>query len=139
MFTGKLADPDFEGNPYAIDKEYVEFISKGCENSGINFAGRYTIIEKSCGCMCEHIFIVDRSSGKIFTEAMLATTDGEGRFGYTYKKDSKMIIADSGLFTDDSFTHYTCIIKPLLKSMYGRQRDLGGCNNVLLSLAMPVG
>lgn len=111
MYTGELVAPNFEGNPYACDKEYVDFITEGCKNNGINFAGRYTIIQKSCGCMCEHIFIVDRSNGEIFTEGMLATAEGEGRFGFTYKKDSKMIIVDSGLFTDDNFTHYICFYK----------------------------
>lgn len=109
MYTGKLADPNFEGNQFASDKEYVEFITEGCKNNGINFGGKYTIIHKSCGCMCEHIFIVDRSNGEIFVGAKMPLADsGDGRFGYTYQKDSKMIIADSGLFSDYEMKYYTC-------------------------------
>lgn len=107
MYTGKLADPNFEGNPYEADKKYVEFITKGCKNNGINFAGKYTIIYQDCGAMSLCIHMVDRTNGEILSVLGLKSKDGDGRYGFIFKEDSKMIIANSELFTNDSMTIYT--------------------------------
>ena len=101
FYTGKLAAPDFTGNPFANDPEYVSFITKGCKQ-GINFAGKYTLIHKGCGAMCEHVFIVDRATGKIFTDTKIK----DGKYGYLYKKDSRLLIANSEAFLDDTLTAY---------------------------------
>jgi len=102
MFTGRLAAPDFTGNELAGDKEYVAFISRGCVDSGINFGGRYTILPKGCGAMCEYFFIVDRMNGKIYTG--LGTDDG--RYGYMFRKDSSLVIANANVFEDEHLTQY---------------------------------
>jgi hypothetical protein len=102
VFTGKLAKPDFTNNEFAIDPEYVMFITEGCQTNDINFGGHYTIIQKSCGAMCEHIFIVDRINGKIYTDIK----PNDGRYGYLYKKDSDLLIANSNVFQDDSLKYY---------------------------------
>jgi hypothetical protein len=52
--------------------------------------------------MCEHIFIVDRSTGKVFTNIKIK----EGKYGYQYKKDSSLLIANSEAFLDDTLTVY---------------------------------
>lgn len=101
-FDGKPANPDFKGNEFSKDSEYVKFITEGCKENGINFGGHYTIIEKSCGAMCEHVFIVNRINGKIYTSIQ----PNDGRYGYLYKKDSKLLIANSSTFTDDSLKNY---------------------------------
>lgn len=107
VFTGELAGPDFTGNEFAKDPEYVDFITEGCNENGVNFGGRYTIIHRSCGCMCEHIFVVDRVSGKIHQDINLTTPDdGDGKWGYMYKPGSKMLIANSELFTTDKLDCY---------------------------------
>jgi len=110
VFTGKLANPDFTGSELAPDKQANEFMSNYMKDyvdfwtendEGINFGGHYTIIEMSCGCMCQLIHIVDRISGKIFAVQL------SGKWGYLYQSDSKLLIANSELFTSlDSLTHY---------------------------------
>lgn len=102
VFKGKLAEPNFESNPYANDNEYITFIKKGCDKNKINFAGNYTIIERDCGAECLHVFIVDRKSGKIFTDIK----PNDGRYGYEYREDSELLIANSNLFIDDKFEKY---------------------------------
>jgi hypothetical protein len=102
LFNGKMAEPDFTGNPFASDKEYVDFIKTGCKENKINFAGHYTIIGRSCGAECSHIFIVDRINGRIFIDIK----PDDGRYGYEYRKDSKLLIANSSLFVDDQFERY---------------------------------
>lgn len=99
VYKGKLCEPNFENNPFANDKEYAEFIKNGCLKNGINFCGHYTIIERSCGAECSSIFIVDRKNGKIFTN----TKPNDGRYGFEYKKNSSLLIANSSLFVDDKF------------------------------------
>ena len=108
VYTGKIANIDFTGNELAKDKDYVDFIM--ADDTGINFGGHYTIIHKSCGCMCENIFVIDRISGKIFNEVNLTTPENrDGKWGYLYKSDSKMLIAHSNLFTNDSLNCYTAV------------------------------
>ncbi len=102
IFNGKLSNPNFKGNPFAEDKEYVKFISDGCDKNGINFGGKYTIFTRGCGMECSHLFIVDRMNGEIFTEINL----NEGRYGYKFRPNSTMLIANSDLFTDDEFKNY---------------------------------
>lgn len=101
-YSGSVKMPIFKENPYAGDKEYVNFITKGCSENGVNFAGHYTLIERDCGCMCLHAFIVDRSNGKIFINTNL----NEGKYGYKYQSDSRLIIANSELFIDDKMEFY---------------------------------
>jgi len=100
IYIGKLAEPDFDNNPFASDPEYVEFITNGCEK-GINFGGQYTLIEKSCGAMCSHLFIVDRRDGKIFV-GTAGLKKQDGYYGFEYKRDSYLLITDSSILTDIS-------------------------------------
>ena len=102
VYEGTLSAPDFADNEFATDEEYVKFITEGCNNYGINFGGQYTILQKTCGAMCEHIFIIDRINGKIFTDI----TPNEGRWGYMFKKDSKLLVANSEMFVDTEFEYY---------------------------------
>lgn len=102
VFEGAIAAPDFSTSEFSDDPEYVRFIENGCKGHGINFGGHYTILERSCGAMCSHIFIIDRISGKIFTDI----TPNDGRWGYMYKSDSRLLIANSETFTDSSLTTY---------------------------------
>ena len=102
VFKGKLSNPDFRENSIADDKEYVKFISDGCKRNGINFGGKYTIFTRSCGMECSHLFIVDRENGEIFTKINL----NDGRYGYKFRPNSTMLIANSDLFTDNEFRNY---------------------------------
>ena len=103
LYAGKAASPDFRNNEFANDKEYVKFITEGCKNNDINFGGHFTIIQRSCGAMCEHIFLVDRITGKIYTDIR----PNDGRYGYLYRKDSYLLIANSNVFQDDSLKYYS--------------------------------
>ena len=109
VFTGKLANPDFTDNEFAEDIEYVDFITEECKAKSINFGGHYTIISKSCGCMCQHIFVIDRITGKIFATELERDEYGDtGKWGYLYKPDSKLLIANSEVFMNfDSLNYYT--------------------------------
>jgi len=102
VFKGKLAKPNFKNNPFAKDKRYQTFIMKGCERNGLNFGGHYTIIEKSCGAMCESIFIIDRIDGRIFTDI----EPNDGKYGYLFKKDSRLLISNFNVFNNDELTYY---------------------------------
>ena len=103
VYAGELALPNFRNLPFATNKEYRDFMTEGCKQNGVNFGGHYTIIQRACGAMCEHIFVVDRVSGKIFTNIR----PNDGRYGYLYKKESRLLIANSNVFQDDSLKYYS--------------------------------
>jgi hypothetical protein len=119
IFKGKLTPLDFTESELSTDKQANEFMSNQMKDyidfwtendPGINFGGHYTIIHKSCGLMCEYIYVIDRISGEIYTDINLTTPDnGNGKWGYLYKSDSKMLIANSALFTTDSLNCYTAV------------------------------
>jgi hypothetical protein len=121
VYKGAVADPDFSTSEFSSDQEYVAFIKNGCKENGINFGGHYTIIERGCGAMCSHIFLIDRISGKIFTDIK----PNDGRWGYLYKIDSRLLIANSETFTDSTLTAYSdAFAKPELYEWNGKEFEL---------------
>lgn len=92
IYSGKLKAPDFNSYPWA--KKYITAIKEEC-NKGINFAGKYTLVIWGCGSPCQDGVIVDRTNGKIY----------KGYFsslGSEFKKDSQLIIFNSGLINTET-------------------------------------
>ena len=87
IYNGKLAEPDF--NSYPDAKRYITRIKEECKN-GINFAGKYTLVIWGCGSPCQSGVVVDRINGKIYADYF-------STFGSEFRKDSRMIILNSGL------------------------------------------
>jgi hypothetical protein len=92
IHNGKLAEPDFSSYPEA--KRYITRIKEECKN-GINFAGKYTLVIWGCGSPCQSGVIVDRINGKIYANYFSA-------FGSEFRKDSRMIIINSGLIDEET-------------------------------------
>ena len=92
IYKGKLSKPNFETDPNA--KEFRTRIKFGCNYSGVNFAGHYTIIEWGCGCACQEMAVVDRITGKIiYSKIPFDTADGHS--GTDYRINSKMLIINT--------------------------------------------
>ena len=90
IYNGNLAEPDF--NSYPDAKRYITRIKEECKN-GINFAGKYTLVIWGCGSPCQSGVIVDRINGKIYADYF-------STFGSEFRKDSRMIILNSGLMDE---------------------------------------
>jgi hypothetical protein len=118
IYDKKLPPPDFNNNPFASDKEYVDFITEGCEKYGINFGGHFTILGKSCGACCSFVFMVDRQNGRILDIKANGYDEEDGAYGYTYQKDSKLLIANSSLFIDDKYEKYCNFMNSDLKPKF---------------------
>ena len=104
IYSGKLSAPDFNNNPYASNMGYVETMTDSCESEGINFGGRFTILQGSCGHMCSFVIMADRETGQFVTiQNPNGYDDEDGAYGYEYRKDSRLLIANATLFTDDEF------------------------------------
>lgn len=101
LYNGKLQTPVFTNDLVVNDPELVKLIKEGCKG-GINFGGKYTLIHEGCGAMCERIFVVDRTNGQIYD----TKEPRDGKYGYIYKKDSRLLIANSEVFEDESMTSY---------------------------------
>jgi hypothetical protein len=86
VYKGKLASPDFSSNPEA--KQFITRIKEGCKE-GVNFAGHFTLVYWGCGTACQYGVVVDRKTGKIYNKYMSS-------MGSKYRKDSKLIIMESG-------------------------------------------
>jgi len=91
LFKGKLAEPDFSSNDEA--KQFMTRIKEGCKQ-GVNFAGQYTLIYWGCGTACQYGVVVDRKTGKIYTEY-------SSSMGSEFKKDSQLILINSGFFEEN--------------------------------------
>ncbi|GAB2811210.1 hypothetical protein [Ferruginibacter profundus] len=96
MITGKLAQPDFKSVAYGNEKGFSAFLLERLKDMPINFGGRYTIVEKSCGAMCAYFYMVDRITGKIF----VFPTEGDGKWGYRYQPGSNLLVGNSELLND---------------------------------------
>jgi hypothetical protein len=92
IYTGKLAKPNFSTDPAA--KRFITRITEGCKDSGVNFAGHYTIIEWGCGMLCQEMALVDRITGEIiFSSIPFDTADGHS--GVLYGPGSRMLIINT--------------------------------------------
>lgn len=87
IYNGTLKEPNFKSLPGS--KMFITRITEGCKE-GINFAGKYTLITWGCGSTCQSGVIVDRTNGKIYDDYLTA-------YGSEFRKDSKLIILNSGL------------------------------------------
>jgi hypothetical protein len=97
VYKGQLAPPNFTTDPDA--KYFITRIKEGCKETGVNFAGHYTIVEWGCGTFCKQMAIVDRISGQIiYSQIPFDTVDGH--FGTNYKIDSRMLIINTEALTE---------------------------------------
>ncbi len=98
VYHGKLAKPRI--NSCAGAYEYRTRIKEGCEYSGVNFAGHYTIVGWGCGTECINIAIVDRVTGQVymgFSFQSNKTDYDTGMYGKIHQKDSRLLLINSGL------------------------------------------
>jgi hypothetical protein len=112
IYSGPLASPDFNSVPEGRDSSFRKLVLSILErNDSINFAGHFTAIHPSCGAMCSSIFLIDRKTGRMYNGL---PADEEGRWGYKYKANSTMIIANSEMLSNDTFCRYSPVwgIKP---------------------------
>ena len=98
VYPGKLTRPDFTSVEYGNDQGFQEFMQERLKGMPINFAGKYSIVEKSCGAMCLAIYMVDRITGKIF----VFPPEGDGKWGYKYHPDSHLLVGNSELLNDST-------------------------------------
>ncbi|MGG9962681.1 hypothetical protein [Ferruginibacter sp. SUN106] len=96
LYTGKLAKPDFKSVDFGNEKGFKEFLTERLKGMPINFGGKYTVVEKSCGTMCVAIYMVDRITGKIF----VFPVEGDGKWGYRYQQGSNLLVGNSELLND---------------------------------------
>jgi hypothetical protein len=111
IYNGELASPDvsiikdnkywnsFKRCNYLNTNEWKEHIITECRETGINFAGHFTIVEWGCGCQCKLMAIVDRITGEIFFPD-IPEDHIDGYYGSQYHKDSRMIISNSAILED---------------------------------------
>lgn len=100
VYAGTLAKPDYSSVSYGHEKGFLEFMEERIKGMSINFGGKYTIVEKSCGAMCSAIYLIDRKTGKIFSFPKV-----DGHWGYKYYPNSILLLANSSL-VNDSLTKY---------------------------------
>lgn len=85
VYIGKLKLPIIPEKSYL--NNYKGNILAQC-NTGINFAGYYTIVSFGCGTACQQNLIINRKTGKIDGEFVTS-------MGSEFKKNSAMIVRNS--------------------------------------------
>ena len=99
IYKGKMANPNLKTDPDSYG--YRTRIREGCDIDTINFAGHYTIVEWGCGMECVEMAVVDRITGRVFYSTKYIPFDtADGHWLSQYKKDSRMIIVNSGVLED---------------------------------------
>jgi hypothetical protein len=79
--SSRPADPDFSRHPDA--QRFRSALLRA--RSGVNFAGKYVLVSRSCGRMCREFAIMDAQSGKVFP----GLTDAPP---FEYRPDSRLIV-----------------------------------------------
>jgi hypothetical protein len=114
----KIVGPDFSTLPDANDPDFQKRFLRQMDS--VNFAGHFTIVFRGCGAMCSNIYIVDRHTGRIFSDLPV---NNEGRWGFSFRKDSKLLIANSELIENDTLSRYSKVwqIAPELYEWTGKK------------------
>ncbi|MET3732085.1 alpha/beta hydrolase [Moheibacter stercoris] len=102
IYFGPLAELDFSKNKFKSDSNFVNFINNETLKSPINFAGEYTLIEKSCGVDCSHIFIINRVTGKVFDSISI----NDESCGFLYQPTSYLLIRNSNYLLNGNLKYY---------------------------------
>jgi hypothetical protein len=65
------------------------------EKYAVNFAGKFTVFEYSCGIGCTELCLIDRQSGNVY-ESIGATINipksYKGPYGFHYRPDSRLLV-----------------------------------------------
>ncbi len=87
--SGPIVMPDFDGRD-AWAKSYRTRIRDGVLG-GVNFAGRFSVVEIGCGTSCRFAYVVDVSNGEVFEFPY----GGEEQYelGLVYSSDSRLMRA----------------------------------------------
>ncbi|MBM2294120.1 hypothetical protein JQX09_19515 [Sulfitobacter pseudonitzschiae] len=112
-YSGPSVLPDFNGR----DKNFRSYRTRIRDGavSGVNFAGRFSVVEIGCGTSCRFAFVVDVSNGKVFTFPY----GGEEQYqlGLVYSTDSRLMRAtwrEAYWTADQSKDTDTCISQDIL-------------------------
>ena len=90
VYKGKLSKPDFSTDKDA--KRFITRINEGSKNRP-NFAGKLNCINWGCGTNCQSGVILNSETGEIFDGLITG-------WGFKSKPNSKLLIAEYGLFED---------------------------------------
>lgn len=88
-YSGSVILPDFNGRDQ-MAKSYRTRISDGVFK-GVNFAGRFAVVEIGCGTSCRFAFVVDVSNGEVF--AFPYGGEEQYQLGLIYSSDSRLMRA----------------------------------------------
>lgn len=88
-YSGPVVTPDFNGRD-AWARNHRTRIRDGVLG-GVNFAGRFAVVEIGCGTSCRFAYVVDVSNGKVFSFPY----GGEEQYelGLVYSSDSRLMRA----------------------------------------------
>jgi hypothetical protein len=97
MWRGKVAPLDLGSHAWA--RKYRTLLRQQIKESGVNFAGRYTLASVGCGTGCSITAIIDARTGRAFFPKELSGWTGivgdyeipEGEDAWTYRPNSRLL------------------------------------------------
>ena len=89
IYSGKVILPNFEGRDKWA-RRYRTRIREGMKK-GVNFSGKYAVIEVGCGTSCRHAYLADVSNGTVYRFPYGGETNWE--MTLVYSADSSFLRA----------------------------------------------
>ena len=84
--SSKLMKVDVDNNTMARDEMKAEMLA--ATGSAVNFAGKYVLVEKSCGLNCQKHVVINVSDGKLPLFGLQTS------HGLTYRTDSRLVMTN---------------------------------------------
>lgn len=84
--SSKLSKVDVDNNTMARDEMKTEMLA--ATGSAVNFAGKYVLVEKSCGLNCQKHVVINISDGKLSFFGLQTS------HGLIYKADSRLVMTN---------------------------------------------
>lgn len=86
LYRGVIAQVNFESREDA--RTYQSIIEEGVKSSGVNFAGKYSVVTWGCGVDCQVSTIVDVTNGSIIEYGIVSS------YGLAYSPWSALFIVN---------------------------------------------
>ncbi len=83
-------NPTVDLNSHRLGPRFRTRLRAAVQESGVNFAGRFTLASWCCGTACQMFFIIDPTTGKLWHQPECGVARG-----LEFRPDSRLLILDA--------------------------------------------
>lgn len=96
--VAEIRNPRLDLKSHPVGRTFPTVLRRGVRQNGVNFAGRFSLVEWGCGSDCRWFAIIDLRNGRIYRESSFVLLRGA-----QYRADSALFVANPRYPGADNF------------------------------------